>query len=711
MDKKNAKKRILKLRETINRHRYLYHILNKQEISDDALDSLKRELGRLEQIYPEFIRPDSPTQRVEGAPFKEFKKIIHKTRMLSLNDVFNEKEFNEWVLRIQKLLPKGEDAAPFFAESKFDGLAVSLIYRNGVLFKAATRGDGFTGEDVTLNIKTIESVPLNLSARADSPKKIKNNLEKKILSGEIEIRGEIIISKKNFKEINMEREREGKTKYANPRNLAAGSLRQLDPKITAARKLDFYAWDIIQNLEQRRHSEEHFILKSLGFKIDELAKICENQNQVFEFKKLLATLRNNLDFEIDGIVVSVDNNKIYEKLGIAGKSPRGSVAFKFSPKEAETTVEDIIIQVGRTGILTPVAVLKPVELSGVTISRASLHNMDEIKRLELKIGDTVIVGRAGDVIPDIKRVLKEMREGQEKKFKMPGRCPVCGKTVIKDEGGVYIRCINADCLAKKKENLYYFVSKQGFDINGLGPKIIDVLYEKALIQDAADLFKLKEGDLLLVERFAKKSSENLVRAIQSKKKIPLSRFLVSLGILHIGEKTAQLLAKRAALKIKNPRQRRIPSKRRAQRLGRKKSKIRIDEILKIFQNMDLEELTKINDVGRVVAKSVFNWFKDDYNIKFLEKLNSAGIEIEAPKFKTAQKKLNGKTFVLTGSMKNMTRSAAKEKIIALGGDFSETVSKNTDYVIAGSEPGGKFEKARKLGIKILNEEEFLKIIK
>lgn len=677
MSKKEIKERIKKLKETINYHRYNYHILNKQEISDEALDSLKRELVRLESEYPEFITPDSPTQRVEGKPLDRFKKIRHKTRMLSLNDAFSEEEFSEWAERIKKISIK--NIAPFFAECKFDGLAVSLIYKNGVLLHAATRGDGLTGEDVTQNIKTIEAIPLKISFFGEALKKANKKIQNAVHKREIEIRGEVVITKKNFEKINKEQEKRGLALYANPRNLAAGSLRQLDSKITAERKLDFYAYDIVGNFCEK-HSEEHLSLSALGFKSDALAKICESENQVFAFRKLTEEKREGLEYEIDGIVVSVDDNKTYDELGIAGKAPRGAIAFKFGLKQTTTEVENIIIQVGRTGILTPVAVLKPVELLGIMISRASLHNIDEIERLGLKINDTVIVGRAGDVIPQVIKVLKEMRTDKEKNFKMPEKCPVCGEKVKKDEGGVYIRCVNKNCRAMKKENLYYFVSKKGFDISGLGPKIIDALYENALIQDAADLFSLKEGDLLTIERFAEKSAENLVNAIQKKKKIELAKFLTSLGILHVGEETTVDIAK----KFGN---------------------------LENLKNAGLEDLESIPNIGNIIAKSIYNWFRNEYNLKFLEKLKNTGVRIMEAKITKISGKFAGKTFVLTGGLEKMARDEIKEKIRNFGGNISETVSKNIDYVIAGNEPGNKLDKAKKLGVKIINEKEFLKILR
>ena len=686
MNKREAEERIEKLKKTIDRHRYLYHVLDRQEISESALDSLKHELKKLEEQHPEFLASDSPTQRVSGKPLESFKKVRHLRSMLSLEDVFDGEEFEEWIPRIKKLLPSRSVGLDFFAESKFDGLAISVIYEKGVLKKASTRGDGKIGEDVTQNIKTIESIPLRIEH-----KNIRSRLS------DIEVRGEVIISHKAFKKINEEQQKKGEKIYANPRNLAAGSVRQLDPKITASRHLDFYAWDIADNAGRKLHSDEHEILKTLGFKIDRYAKICHNAKEVEEFReRFIKNIRLKLDYDVDGIVVSVNNNSVFGKLGAVGKAPRGAVAFKFAPKEAVTKIENIKIQVGRTGVLTPVAILKPVKIGGVIVSRATLHNEDEIKRLGLKIGDSVIVGRAGDVIPDVRKVLKDLRSGKEKAFHMPADCPRCGRKVFLEESGKILRCVNEKCPARKREALYHFVSKKGFDISGLGPKIIDALLDNGLIQDAADIFDLKGGDLIPIERFAEKSAGNLTESIKKSREISLPKFIVSLGILHIGEETAQLLAKRAAAKIKN-----------------QKSKIKINEFLKYFQEFSFEELQKIMDVGPVMAKSVYDWFHNGSNIKFLEKLGKTGIEIQIPSYKLKAKsyKLKNKTFVLTGALASMPRDEAKEKIRALGGGISESVSKNTDFVVSGGGSGFKYDKARKLGVKILAEKEFLDMIK
>ena len=464
MTKQQVKERIKKLKKEINHHRYMYHVMDRLDIPEAALDSLKHELFKLEQDYPDLITQDSPTQRVGGQPLAKFKKVAHSTRMLSLEDVFSEEELEEWVARIQKLvLDKKLD---FFAELKVDGFAISLEFENGVFAVGSTRGDGMVGEDVTQNLKTIESIPLKLEQTrnrcgtdAELNEKIIKNIDDKIRNGRIEIRGEVYMTKKTFEEINKEQKKRNEPLYANPRNTAAGSIRQLDPKIAASRKLDFLAYDVVTDVGQKTHEEEHLICKMLGFRTDKFARLCGNEKEVMEFWENISRRREKLEYLIDGVVVSVNSNELFEDLGIVGKAPRGAVAFKFAPMEATTKIENIVVHVGRTGALTPVAHLKPVKVAGVTISRASLHNIDEINRLGAKIGDTVIVQRAGDVIPDITKVLTGLRTGKEKKFHMPKNCPVCGENAIRMQGEVAYKCINKKCLAKKRENLYHFVSK------------------------------------------------------------------------------------------------------------------------------------------------------------------------------------------------------------------------------------------------------------
>jgi DNA ligase (NAD+) len=675
LSKKETKERIKKLKKSIYHHRYLYHVLDQQEISDAALDSLKKELSSLEKKYPEFLTKDSPTQRVGGRALKKFEKVKHENPMLSMEDVFSEKEIENWEDYLKRLtrLEKIE----YFAELKIDGFAVTLIYKNGIFVQGSTRGNGKIGEDVTNNLKTIESIPLKIDLKTDVPKKIKSKIKNLIEKGEVEIRGEVYMEKDDFEKMNEDLEKKGVKKYANPRNLAAGSIRQLDPKIASSRPLKFLAYDIVTDFGQTKHSEEHQVLPKLGFKSNG-GKVCKKLEEVFDYWRETTNERNILPFQVDGVVVLVNDNSLFEKLGKAGRGSRATRALKFSPEEATTTIQDIILQVGRTGAVTPVAVLKSVKVGGTTITRATLHNEDEIKRLGIKIGDTVIVARAGDVIPDIIKVLKELRTGKEKQFYFKKKCPFCGNDLVKKEKEVIWRCKNPKCSAIRKKFLYHFISKKSFDIQGLGPKVIDKLMDEKLISLASDIFQLAEGDLIPLERFAEKSASNLVKAIEKSKEISLSRFIFSLGIRYTGEETSIDLANYFGS---------------------------LENIKKIRP----EELEKVPDVGCIVARSVYEWFREESNLELINNLIKAGIKIIAPK--KVEKKFRGKKFVFTGILNRMTRDEAKNKIRMLGGDISSSVSKETDFVVCGSSPGSKKEKAQKLGVKIISEKEFLKIIK
>jgi len=688
MTKSEAKKRIEKLKKVINYHRYLYHVLDRQEISDAALDSLKKELFDLEERYPEFRTPDSPTQRVGGKPLGEFKKFPHSAPMLSFNDAFSPEDMQDWLNRISRLLSEKEKKElDFYCEPKLDGLAIELLYKNGILEVGATRGDGLIGEDVTQNLKTIEAIPLRLRSSEEVIQEldkeglgeIAQNIQKKGLK-EVIVRGEVIITKKEFKRINAQRIKKGFPPYANPRNIAAGSVRQLDPKVTASRHLDSNIYELITDLGQRTHEEKHKILKALGFKTNnKYNKYCASLEDVFHFHRFWQEHRSSLPFEIDGIVVIVNNVRLFEKLGVAGKAPRGAIAYKFPLKQAETIVRDIKVQVGRTGAITPVAYLQPVKVGGVTITKATLHNGDEIKRLGIRIGDTVIVGRAGDVIPAVIKVLKGLRTGKERAFKMPRYCPVCGTCLQRPEGEVVLRCPNPNCPARKTRYFYHFVSRGAFDIEGFGPKIVDQLLDEHLISDPADIFSLKEGDLVPLERFAQKSAQNLIRAINKSKNITLARFIYALGIRNVGEETAQDLAEHFGS-------------------------------LGALQHASQEELEKIEDIGPEVSRSIYKWFRNKDNIKFLEKLKKAGIKIEKPK-KKRNLKLEGKIFVFTGSLKSYSREEAKEKVRKLGGKVTESVSVHTDFVVCGKDPGSKLDRAKKLGVKVISEKQFLALIK
>jgi DNA ligase (NAD+) len=686
MTKTEAKKRIEKLKKLIEKYRYSRHVLDKEIVPIEIEDSLKKELFDLEQKYPDLITPDSPTQRVGGKPLEKFEKVRHPQPMLSFNDAFSEKDMEDWRERISKLLTKEEiSKLDFYCEPKLDGLAIELIYKDGIFSIGSTRGDGVFGENVTQNLKTIESVPLKLREPDEVIKDLEREGEKEIVDfikknglKEVAVRGEAIITKKNFELVNKEQEKLGQPTFANPRNLAAGSIRQLDPKITAKRKLDVNVYDLVSDFGQRTHEQEHRILHALGFKTNnKYSKYCKSLKEVFEFREYWLKNREKLPYEIDGVVVQINDNKIFKKLGVIGKAPRGAIAFKFPLKQSTTILKDVKFQVGRTGAVTPVAVLEPVDVGGVIITRATLHNEDMIKKLGVKIGDTVAVGRAGDVIPEVIQALPELRTGKEKEIKFPRNCPVCGQKLEKPEGEALWRCKNPKCPAKERRYFYHFVN--AFDIIGLGPKIIDRLLDEGLIEDPADLFLLKEEDLLHLERFAEKSAKNLISAIQSKKKINLPRFIFALGIRNVGEETAQDLAEYFGS-------------------------------IEKLKKASLAELQKIMDIGPVVAESIYNFFQEKRNLEFLEKLKKAGVEIQYQKPKIKSQKLKGLTFVLTGTLETMTREEAKEKIRLFGGEVSESVSRKTDYLIVGKEPGSKFEKAKKLGIKTIEEKEFLQLL-
>ena len=668
MNKQETKIRIEKLKKEINHHRYLYHVLDKQEISDAALDSLKHELDQLERQWPEFITPDSPTQRVGGKPLDEFKKVTHRAAMLSLTDVFSFEELQDWEDRNAKLVPNRKEL-DYFVEIKMDGLAVTLIYKNGIFVQGATRGDGKVGEDITQNLKTIEAIPLRLEIEK-LPKAAK----------ELEVRGEVFMTKKVLEQLNREQEKKKLPTFANPRNAAAGSVRQLDPKITASRRLSFMAYDVVTDLGQKTHQEAHELMRQLGFKAGDHNEYCSSVQNVEVYHARIGKFRSKLPYWTDGIVVNVNSISTFKRLGVVGKAPRGAIAYKYPAEQATTVVEDIQVQVGRTGALTPVAHLKPVRVAGSTVSRATLHNMDEIGRLGVKIGDTVILQKAGDVIPDIVKVLPNLRAGKEKKFKMPEKCPVCGSKVVRREGEVAYYCSNKKCYAQQHENLCHFVSKAAFDIDGLGPKILEQLARADLVKNPADLFDLTEADVEPLGRFAEKSAANLVSAIQAAKEVSLARFIYALGIRHVGEETAIDLA---------------------QKFG----------TLEKLLNASFDEINDIHDIGDVVAKSAYNFFQDKHSRILIKKLQERGVYIKSEKRIAVKTGLTGKKIVVTGVLESMSRDEAKARIRGAGGDWVSSVSKNTDYVVVGSEPGSKYEKAKKLGVKITSEKEFLELLK
>ena len=673
MNTNEAKQRIEKLKEVINYHRYLYHVLNKQEVSESVLDSLKHELFQLEEQFPKFITLDSPTQRVEGKPLKGFKKAKHTIPMLSIEDVFSLEELEKWENYLKRLISSNFQ---YFSELKVDGFAVSLIYRNGVFQRATTRGNGRMGDDVTQNIKTIESIPLKLKIHSSKDKPLfQKEIKRKIQKGTIEIRGEVYIDKKDFEELNKKMEERGEKTFSNPRNLASGSIHQLDSKIVSNRRLKFLAYSIITSLGQEKHSQEHKMLLSLGFKADK-GKKCSSLKEVLNYWKKIEKKRDKYPFQIDGVVVNVDNNEVFKKLGVVGKSPRGIRAFKFSPSEATTIINDIKIQIGRTGALTPVAILRPVEINGVMVSKATLHNADEIERLGVRIGDTISVCRAGDVIPIITKVFSKLRTRNVKKFKMPDKCPSCRTKLVKLEGDVVLRCPNSNCFARRKRSFQHFISKGAFDIVGLGPKIINRLIEEGIISNLSDIFKIKKEDILSLERFGEKSVDNLINSIQDKKRVTLDRFIYSLGIRNVGEETARDLAKEFGS-------------------------------LKELRKVDYLKLENIRDIGPIVARSIYDFFKKKDNLKLIEELKKGGVVINETI--NSSGKLKGLKFVLTGKL-SLSRQKTKEKIRKLGGDVSSSVSKNTDYLVIGKEPGLKLKKAKDLGVKIIKEKEFLKLL-
>lgn len=707
MTKDEAKTRIQKLRQAIDQYRYSYHVLDKSLISDEALDSLKKELFDLEQEFPALVTADSPTQRVAGKPLKEFKKVRHIEPMRSLNDAFSGEDVRDWLTRLENYLGRKIKMSDktFYCELKIDGLAIELIYEDSVFRAGATRGDGLIGEDVTQNLKTVEAIPLALTnadftrtnAEKISQRKSASSRHKSAisLSERLIVRGEVFLTKKEFERINREQKKVAGKLYANPRNVAAGAIRQLNPKITASRKLDAFQYDVVLPGNELKknginyHSEEHELLRKLGFKINKNNKVCASLKDVLAFRDYWAKHREKLPYEVDGIVVLINNNDDFESLGVVGKAPRGAIAYKFSPREATTEVLGITVQVGRTGVLTPVANLKPVQVGGITITHATLHNADEIERLGLKIGDTVIVTRAGDVIPKVTKVLTEFRTGHEKEFHMPKSCPIDDSPVVRD--GVAYKCGNPRCGARNREGIYHFVSRGAFNIEGLGPKIIDRFLDEGLMSDAAGIFNLQKGDIEALERFGEKSAENLVNEIAHKKKITLPRFLYSLGILHVGEETALLLAWSIMENVKSH-----------------NGKIKIKDISAYMSHVAVNSLEEIKDIGPKVGESIHSWFHDKRNENFLLRLEKNGVELEAPIRPSG--KLAGKTFVLTGTLENLERNVAKEKIRALGGEVSESVSKKTDYVVVGAEPGSKFQNAKRLNVKILNEKEFISML-
>ncbi len=660
------KKRVEKLREEIEYHNYRYYVLDQPEISDAQYDRLMKELEKLEAQYPELRSPNSPTQRVGAHPLEEFEIVRHTIPMLSLANAFDESEARDFDKRVKKFLGTSEEIE-YVAEPKFDGLAVELVYERGQFVVGSTRGDGINGENITQNLRTIRTVPLQL-------------IQKEIRAPErLEVRGEAIMQVEKFKELNRKREETGEPLFANPRNAAAGSIRQLDPKITAERPLEVYCYALGEVIGWTFETQWE-VLKTLpkwGLRTNPHVRKCKNIDEVLDYYREMGEKRGKLPYEIDGTVIKVNRFDLQARLGEIARSPRWALAFKFPPKQETTRIIDIRPQVGRTGALTPVAIMEPVRVGGVEVSRATLHNQDEIDRLDVRVGDTVIVQRAGDVIPEVVQVISSKRKGTEKKFKMPSKCPVCGAEVVKEEA--IHRCIGLDCPAQLKGRIKHFASKRAMDIEGLGVKLIDQFVDKGLVKDVADISYISKQQLIELERMADKSAQNIIDAIEKSKTKPLSKFIYALGIRHVGETTAEDLA------------RNFP---------------RLDD----FFDLSEEDLMKVEGIGPEVAASVVQFFRDKKNKESIERLRKAGVEVIEPRGKE-RGKLAGKTFVFTGALKTFQRDEARNLVESLGGTTASSVSKKVDYVVVGEDPGSKFDKAKELGIKTLTEEEFKKMIR
>ena len=664
----SVKKEIEELREKLRYHEYRYYVLDDPEISDAAYDRMMNRLKELEAACPELVTPDSPTVRVGGAPREGFSTVRHARPMLSLDNAFSYDALREWDRRVRE--GSGQDKIEYVAEHKFDGLSISLQYEDGVLTRGVTRGDGTTGEDVTPNVKTIRSIPLRVEAAV---------LKKVKLPPDFEVRGEVMMTKKAFEALNREQERIGGKIFVNARNSAAGAVRVLDSSITAARRLDFFAYYLLVNgkVPFAKHSDSLQALKQLRFRASDDWKLCAGIEAVVAYCEDWDAKREKLPYEIDGVVIKVNSVAIQNELGYTAKAPRWAIAYKYPARQETTVVNDIIVQVGRTGTLTPVAVLEPVQVGGVTVSRSTLHNMDEIERLGLQIGDTVLIERAGEVIP---HVLKVVKEGKNRKpFRMPKHCPECGSTIHHVEGEVAYRCVNAACPAKRKESILHFAGRHAMNIDGLGDKIVDQLVDKGLVKDVADLYALKEDEVAGLERMAEKSAQNLLEEIEGSKKNSLARLIYALGIQFVGERTAQLLAEHFSS---------------------------LEELAEAKE----EELEEVPEVGPKVAASIVEFFSEPANRQLIKKLRKAGVHPTAEKRVVKSQKLAGKSLVFTGSLANRSREEAGELVIQHGGKVSGSVSKKTDYVVVGTDPGSKYDKAKELGVTILTEAEFEKLL-
>ena len=660
-----VQKKLEALREKIRHHEYRYYVLDNPEMSDADFDKLMNELKRLEAEHPGLITPDSPTQRVGGKPREGFVKAKHSSPMLSLDNAYSEEELRDWERRVHELT--GRTDLEYVCELKLDGMSLALVYSDDRLERGVTRGDGTTGEDVTSNVRTVRSIPLTIA---------KDKLKKAGIPTDFEVRGEMLMPLAAFRKLNEERERQGLATFANPRNFTAGTVRQLEPSITAQRRMDFFAYMLLKDGRTYfdRQSKTMDALELAGFKVNPNRKLAKNLAEVWKFIQSWESKRESLPYEIDGIVIKVDRTAWQRELGFTGKAPRWAIAYKYAARGGVTQIEDIVPQVGRTGKLTPVAWLKPVSIGGTTVSRATLHNLDEIERLGVKIGDWVEVERGGDVIPKVVKVVEDKEHPRGKKqFVMPEHCPVCGGNVVRTPGEVDHRCVNANCPAKLQGTILHFASRHVMNIDGLGEALVNQLTERGLVKNVADLYKLTKDDLLKLERMGEKSADNVLAEIEASKKLPLERVIYGLGIRFVGERTAQFLAEHFGS---------------------------LDAIM----NASAEQLEEVNEVGPRIAESIVEFFGDEHNRKLVNDLRKAGLTFAGRK-KEKGTKLAGKTFVLTGTLERHTRDEAKKMIEDAGGRVSGSVSKKTDYVVAGSDAGSKLDKARELGVGVIGEEE------
>ncbi len=666
MNKAQAKKRLEKLKDQLRDTDYAYYVLDQPIMSDAARDSLKDEIEKIEAQFSDLVTPSSPTQRIGGKALGKFKKIKHVVPKYSLDDVFSFEEVRAFDQRVKRFLHLSKNQKlEYVCELKIDGLNMSFYYKKGLFQKAVTRGDGKIGEDVSHTVKTIKSLPLKLNQEID-----------------VEVGGEVYMPKASFEKLN----KQGHN-FANPRNAAAGTVRQLDPQVAAGRDLDIFCWTVYQGKMDKLKTQDQVLqyIKKIGFRINPEYKKVSDIEEAIDFCKNWQKKRDSLPYEIDGVAIKINDLNFQEKMGRVAKYVRWASAYKFPAEEATSIIEEVVWQVGRTGALTPVAHLEPVQIAGSTVSRATLHNIDEIKEKDIRVGDTVILRKAGDIIPEIIKPLEKLRDGDEKKIKAPKKCPICHSPVERKSGEAALRCTNKQCFAKDKERLSHFVSRKGFNIDGFGENMVELLMNQGFLVNFEDVFQLKKGDLIDLPGFGEKSAENLLQSIEKSKKVSLAKLIFSLGIRHVGEQTALLLADNFSAK-------------------------NISQFIKIMQDQTVEDLTDIEDIGEVVAESIYRYFCDQEKIKQLKKMESLGVELETGTKKSKKRGVDGKTFVLTGSLQDLTRSEAKELIQKAGGRTSSSVSEKTDYLVLGKEPGSKLSQAKKHKVEIISEKEFLSLV-